>query len=340
MTRRGSWALLCVGSMALGCRVQGGIHAGPGTGSSGSGAPGSEGGVVAGGPGGGTGGPSCVNPANHCLEEGETFVTQNGFESGYVDAFLAKPTGPANGQGEAEYLSVADGQTMRTKWVWQTRPATDADLQVGRMAIMLDQQENGIYHAPRTRDEAKSGNRWFLARIVNVDTKPQGYVVVSGPYKVANNAVRVLVKDDSPTLKVSGAVDKHYLHDDYWLVGEQDLAQSGYIDVRIGVAIKPPAKETGNEGQFLLIPSGKIVWSKYAWKTRPANKDEIKIGIQAFMLDDQHDGVYHAPESLENAFAGAEWFAAKVVDTGTLYKGVVGVAGGYNVAIDAIRVRK
>ncbi len=355
MKRPGSWAvLLWVFALTFGCRIQGGLTGGSGSGSGNSGGGGGGGGgsnenaggatgggsASGGGAGSGAGGPSCTNPANHCLEEGEVFVADSAFDSGYITVSLAKQTGQANAQGEADYLKIASGENIHTKYMWQTRPATDADIQVGRMAISLDVQENGVYRAARTRDDAKSNSQWFLARIINVDNKAQGYVIVSGPYKVAVGGIRVPVKDDSPSVVISGPEDKHFIHDDYWFVGDADLPASGYINVRVAVAVKPPTKETGNEGQFILIPSGKIVWSKYAWKTRIASKDELKTGVYAFMLDTQRDGVYRAPESREDAFGGSQWFAAKIVDTGQMYKGVLGVAGGYNVAPEGMRVRR
>lgn len=322
-------------TIAAGCRMQtsgGTTTAGGGTEPD----PATQG--QSGGGGGAVDPASCPDAANHCLDADVIFTGDSAFEQGYESVHASRQSGQPDAQGEADFLQLGDGKSVRTKYFWKTHRAAPAEIQVGALVIALDRAENNVYRAPRTRQEALE-SAWFLARIVNVDSVAQGYVLVSGGYRVSTDGLRAVDGDTSPRVQVSGAEDAHFWHPDYYFLASQPLPTQGYESGHLAVAIKEPSPQTNGDGQFINLQTGKIVWSKHAWKTRPAADADLKIGAYMFMMDRAQDSLYHAPQSREQAITST-WFVAKLVDTKEMYKGAVQVAGGYRVARPGLRVAK
>ncbi|HOE19368.1 MAG TPA: hypothetical protein PKJ69_00230 [Spirochaetota bacterium] len=137
---------------------------------------------------------------------------------------------------------------------------------------------------------------------------------------------------------VPSDADAHFIQPSDYFIADKEFPGQGYIWVNLSKVVTAPSTQTKNEGLFMMVGSGKEIWTKYYWKSRIAAKGEIKIGktIIAFN-DNREDDIYYAPENKEGARTDS-WFMAKITDTTDMYKGYVMVSGGYKVAIDNIRI--
>jgi hypothetical protein len=284
------------------------------------------------------GGPSCPTPADHCLEPDDLLVGDEAFRSGYLTVKVGKQVSPPNPSGEAMYMILQNGENKSSRFAYRTHKAAPEEVVIGALVAALDTtNDQSIYRAPNDRQEASQYN-WFIARIVSVDPASQGYVIVSGGYRVALSALRIVEGDDGPRLTAPGPEDAHFLKPEHWMVGNDPLPTSNYTTVRAALAIQPPSPQTKNEGEFLLTTNGERVWSPHAWRTRLATPADIKLGAYVVALDTTNDhSVYRAPSSREETLQ-YNWFVAKITDTSESYKGVVTVSGGYRVAVNALRV--
>jgi hypothetical protein len=341
MTKR---LLIVVTSMAclawLGaCKVQTGVT-GPTVGETAAAAP-AEAGTTAAESGDSstadsTGGAQCPNPENHCLDDGTLFIAEQGWQEGYVTVAPATQTEPPGSSGEAAFRKLSDAGTVRTKHYWKTRPAASGELRIGLLAVAHDRADGDTYVGPIDRDQARHDS-WFLAKITSLEPLADGKVWVSGGYLVATDNLRLVEGDSSPTADVPGAEDRWFIKDGHWFVGTDPLPKEGYTTVYAAALLEQATKETGGEGHFLWLHSGKTLWSRHFWKTRIAGKNDLKVGRPAICLDGESgDGAYGPPADRRQAlFHG--WFAGPVTDTGELYKGVVEVAG-YKCDLQAVRV--
>lgn len=297
-------------------------------------------GEVAGGTGGGAvHNPSCPTPEDHCLDADTFFVGKKAYEQSYIYVEASKMTRePDPASGAAEFLVLRTGANQVSEHFWRTRKATSPELRVGQLVLTMDHKRDGIYRAPTTRDEAHKF-RWFMTRIASVTPIDHGYVVLAGGYKADVDSIRFLDGDDSPQLVVPGNEDAHYLKEGHWFIGKKPLPERSYVYVDVAAAIQPPSKQTKGEGHFVSLKNGQLWWTANAWPTRIATKDDLKVGQFAFLPELKKNGVYHAPRTREEALT-RRWWVIKIVDTSELYKGVVGLAGGYKVSVDAIRVVK
>ncbi|MGL4369834.1 MAG: DUF4199 domain-containing protein [Spirochaetota bacterium] len=132
--------------------------------------------------------------------------------------------------------------------------------------------------------------------------------------------------------------DDHYIQPDDYFISKDAFKDQDYINVALAKMKEAPKKETKSEAKFMQIADGKELWTKNYWKTRKADKADLKLGVVVIMLDAQgEEGDYRAPENKEDART-TSWFIAKITDLSDLYKDFVTVSGGYKVNIDALRV--
>lgn len=330
-------------AVAGGCQIKGSLGAGgrgtapepPPPQAEASADPGHHGGAAGGADGEGYS-ADCPNPDNHCLTDDIVFAADKSFTRGYIYVDAARMVREPEGSGQAELLSTRNGQNLVTEHFWATRPASPDDLVVGRLAVMLHKGERGVYRRPKDRKEAES-RRWWLARIVNVTPLDRGQVIVSGGHVVEADGIRVIDGDESPTTVVQGDEDAHYLTNSHWIFADKPLPDRGYIYASVGAVIEPPSRRTKNQGHFLDVRTGEALWSGHAWRTRPAGERDVRVGDFVAMAHIGDRGLYRAPKSREEAM-GRRWWIAKVVDTSEMFKGVIGVAGGHKVSVDAARV--
>ena len=293
-----------------------------------------------GGSPGGTGGEGysadCPNPDNHCLTDDVVFAADKALARGFIYVDAARMVNEPGSSGQAELLAIRNGANLVTEHFWTTRPARTEDLAVGRLAVMIHRSDRGVYRRPRDRREAES-NRWWMARIVSLAPLDRGQVVVSNGYVVQADAIRVVDGDSFPTIVVDGQEDAHYLTDSHWIFADKPLPDRNFIYANVGAVIEPPSRRTKNQGHFLDVRTGEALWSGHAWRTRPAGERDVRVGDFVAMVHIGDRGLYRAPKSREEAM-GRRWWIAKVVDTSEMFKGVIGVAGGYKVSLDAARV--
>lgn len=132
---------------------------------------------------------------SHYLTREDYFIgeTELGSQE-WIRVGVAKMTKPASAatNNEAEFLSAQTGTSVWTKYYFKTRVAAKEELAVGTMVICLDTAENNIYRAPKNNNEARTAI-WWASRITDNSEIFKGYVIVGGNYKVALDAVRIVV---------------------------------------------------------------------------------------------------------------------------------------------------
>ncbi len=134
-----------------------------------------------------------------------------------------------------------------------------------------------------------------------------------------------------------GKEDAHFLYADDWFTSELAYANEGWIYVYLSKQLQAPAEGTRNEGQYLKVGDGKELWTRHAWRSRPAVAADLRLGATIIIFESNSvDEVYRAPRDRENARHGS-WFLSKITDLDQLFKQVVR-AGSYNAHTGAIRV--
>ncbi len=278
--------------------------------------------------------PTEGDPADHFLGHGDLFASNQPYThgSGYAEPVLE--IAPLDGDGMATFRLVRTGKVLETAHFWKTHKASADEIKVGVIALMADRKDaQGIYAAPKTVDEAYS-HRWWMARIASVKPlEPKGFVWVAGGYKVSPGAIRILEGDDSPALVLDGKEDAHFIQSDHWVAANAPLPQKGTMNVHLAAPVSP---FEGGEGRFVSITNGKIWDTAHAWQTKIASKKDLKEGVHVLVPDIKDGGVYRAPKTRQEALFGGWWFA-KVEK---VQKTTVMVSGGYEVAMDALRVVK
>lgn len=328
---RNTWWVAVVLAAGAGCKVGSSVSSTlPGSSSSSS-----SGGDSSGDSSSAGGTPSCDTPNDHCLQPDDVLVSEE-FKSGYVSAQLGKQTAPPNSSGEATFMLLGNGETKTSRVAYRSHRPTPAEIVVGALIATHDSTDDGVYRAPRDRQEAMNNN-WFVARIVSVDPLPQGHVIVSGGYKVSVDALRIVDGDTGPRITAPGAEDAQFVKPEHWLLADGPLPANSYVSAHLAYAIKAPSAATGNEGEFLITHNGERKWSKHAWRTRPATAADVKLGAHVVVFDTTDDSVYRGPKSRNETLSG-NWFIAKVTDTSEMFKGVVTVSGGYRAVVKDLRV--
>lgn len=132
--------------------------------------------------------------------------------------------------------------------------------------------------------------------------------------------------------------DEHYIDDDVIFVSESPFNGSGYMLISPSKVITAPSSDTKNEGQYMIIESGKEIWTKNSWKTRIASESELKVGVIVIFFDRREDGVCQPPEDKEQAQRDNGWYMAKITDLSNKYRGYITLSGGWKVAMEDFRI--
>lgn len=142
--------------------------------------------------------------------------------------------------------------------------------------------------------------------------------------------------DTEPAVPTEGDPADHFLGHGDLFAGHQGY-NHGNVYVEPVIEIAPPG-DTG-KGKFKVVRTGKHLTTEHFWKTHKAKKGELKVGLIALMADRKDaQGIYAAPKTVEEAYAG-RWWMARIASVKPLEsKGYVWVAGGYKIAADAIRL--
>jgi hypothetical protein len=146
----------------------------------------------------------------------------------------------------------------------------------------------------------------------------------------------VAAVDTEPVVPTTGDPADHFLGHGNLFAGHQRYIQ-GTVYVEPVIEVAPPGR-TG-KGTFRIVRTGKLLETEHFWKTRKAQKSDLKIGVIALLSEHKDaQGIYAAPKTVEEAYDG-RWWMARIASVMPLEsKGFVWVAGGYKVAPGAIRV--
>lgn len=134
---------------------------------------------------------------DHYIDDEHYFISREKLTSGWMSVTLATMKTPATVEtkNEAEFLTVADGEEVWTKFFWKTRVLQKSEIKKGLLVIAFEgRNDEGVYCAPENKDEAL-GSPWFMAKITDLSDMYKGYVTVSGGYKVKVDNIRVAVKE-------------------------------------------------------------------------------------------------------------------------------------------------
>lgn len=334
-----TYVIVLAGMLVGGCTIQGTGPAGsppPATGYYGPQGPpvGAEPAVSAPAP---SGPPTdCARPDNHCLEDNDVFYAERAWKGGWSYVHLAEMVSPPDAGGEARFVARKSGKEASSSFFYKTHRMQPSEIKIGAMVIALHHVKDNIYVAPTTRAEA-IGDGWWMARITSVaPVATGGYVLVSGGYKVAVDALRAVDGDTSKTTAIGDDEDAHFLSRDHWLYAE-GKPRGPWTTVHVAVALTPPSRKTKGEGEFMSVQSGGEVWTRWAWRTRPATERDLRKGTRVFMLHAAHQNVTRPPaDRYENHHTS--WWTATIKDASTAYKGTVMVSGGFQVQVAALRV--
>ena len=92
----------------------------------------------------------------------------------------------------------------------------------------------------------------------------------------------------------------------------------------------------GGERRFVALNNGMIFDTAHAWQTRRAKGKDVKKGALVLVPDVKEGGIYRAPKTRKEALFNRWWFVRIVKKKKTS----VMVEGGYEVAIEALRVMR
>ncbi len=130
--------------------------------------------------------------------------------------------------------------------------------------------------------------------------------------------------------------DQHWLVADDYFISEEPYVE-GWIWAHLAKVKRPPSPESKNQGLFFALHEGRDIWTRYHWRTRPAEPHELVVGALAICFNDnnQHD-VYRAPSTKREARAGL-WFMGRITDVSDAFKRQVRV-GIFDCTLDAVRI--
>jgi hypothetical protein len=144
---------------------------------------------------------AAVTPAafdGHFLDSAEYFIARQDINSGAyqyvaVGRMLVGPT--ETSRGEAQFLVVGGGagytigQRVWTRHYMRTRPATPADVALGKRVFCLNRQEGEVYQGPRDRSEALNTG-WWAVTVTDLSYLYR-QEVRAGDYRLAPGCLRV-----------------------------------------------------------------------------------------------------------------------------------------------------
>ena len=129
----------------------------------------------------------------HYIQSDDYFISENGFDSGWMRIDLAKMIQAPSSEtkNEGKFMDVKDAREIWTSHYWKTRIAQPSDLKLGTIIIAFDYTDNDIYVRPENQELARTDN-WFMAKITDTSTLYQNVVMVSGGYRVKTDNLRVI----------------------------------------------------------------------------------------------------------------------------------------------------
>lgn len=136
-------------------------------------------------------------------------------------------------------------------------------------------------------------------------------------------------------------LDKHYIQKDEYLVAKESYKPgNSWIHVFIAKMVTPPSAETKQEAEFFIVSAhmkGEKIWTKNYQLTRPATREDLKLGAVAYALDaNREDDIYVGPKNRKDNL-DHPWFAGTINDDSEMYKGFITMSG-YKIKPSGLRV--
>jgi hypothetical protein len=131
--------------------------------------------------------------------------------------------------------------------------------------------------------------------------------------------------------------DRHWFRQDDYLISERQY-ESGWIYVKLAKMKQAPTPASRDEALFFSLTETKDLWTKYFFRTRPAEASDLALGavVICFEGNGGGGGEYRGPSDRNSARTGA-WFMSRITDLAEMYKQLVGV-DTYKCSPDALRV--
>lgn len=128
----------------------------------------------------------------HWMQPDDYFIAEQPYRQGWMYVGLAKIKQQAGTKtkGEAQFFRLQDSKDLWTKYFWVTRAATEADLQLGALAVCFEgNAHDNVYAAPVNKDEART-ERWFMGKVTDNSDLYKGRVRID-TYNCTPDAIRV-----------------------------------------------------------------------------------------------------------------------------------------------------
>jgi hypothetical protein len=133
----------------------------------------------------------------HYIEEDDFFVSEVPLEKNpYMPVKTAKMINPPTRESkmQAQFILTSDGSQLWTKDYYTTKVANVEGLKPEMEVICFEgKSDTGIFTAPLNEDEKRNGT-WFMARIADMSSIGEGYIILSNDYKVSLDNIRVITK--------------------------------------------------------------------------------------------------------------------------------------------------
>lgn len=156
----------------------------------------------------------------------------------------------------------------------------------------------------------------------------------AGPKTAQQDSVQALPTHSD---EIETVLDKHFLPVDTLFISSE------LIEDRDWMYVFPVLKESFvNNGKvlaenFISLKDGKHLWSRYSWKSRSADKKELRVGSFVIYAEKMGSEYYVSPESLIDA-TNRLWLMARITNVDNIKNGFIAVSGPNMVGIDAVRI--
>jgi hypothetical protein len=129
--------------------------------------------------------------------------------------------------------------------------------------------------------------------------------------------------------------DDHCLPDGIFFASKREW-KHGYVYLDAAAQQSPP--DGAGVAKFMSRRDGSEMVTKWFYKTRRAQRNELAVGKMVIMFhDNSRDHIYQAPETRTDAL-GKKWWMSRIVSVAPLASGnYVLVANGYKVAANNLR---
>jgi hypothetical protein len=132
--------------------------------------------------------------------------------------------------------------------------------------------------------------------------------------------------------------DAHFLSESVYFVSETEPSGTARTEVFPARLLKPAAEENEMTAEFALLADGRLLQTKYFFKTRPATQVDITKNTPVLFFGAiSAKGNYIAPVDKKEAING-NWYMAFITNAATRKQGYVTVTGNARVETTNLRI--